>query len=110
MDSFKPQFSKYDVIVANYTGDSWPQETQDALVEYMNNGGGLVVFHAADNAFPKWKEWNEMIGIGGWGGRDEKSGPMVRYRETVIEMPEPDETDAHTAVRSTRVGQGAGQR
>jgi len=81
MDSFKPNFSKYDVIVSNYTGDDWPKQTQDALVEYMNNGGGLVIFHAADNAFPKWKEWNEMIAIGGWGGRNEKSGPMVRYRD-----------------------------
>ena len=81
MDSFRPNFGKYDVIVANYTGDNWPKETQDALVEYMNNGGGLVIFHAADNAFPKWKEWNEMIAIGGWGGRNEKSGPMVRYRD-----------------------------
>ena len=81
MDSFKPDFNKYDVIVSNYTGDNWPKETQDALVDYMNNGGGLVIFHAADNAFPKWKEWNEMIAIGGWGGRNEKSGPMVRYRD-----------------------------
>ncbi|MHC4726708.1 MAG: family 16 glycoside hydrolase, partial [Planctomycetota bacterium] len=81
MDSFKPNFSKYDVIVSNYTGDEWPKQTQDALVNYMENGGGLVIYHAADNAFPKWKEWNEMIAIGGWGGRDEKSGPMVRYRD-----------------------------
>jgi len=81
MDAFKPNFSKYDVIVSNYTGDDWPKATQDALVEYMNNGGGLVIFHAADNAFPKWQEWNEMIAIGGWGGRNEKSGPMVRYRD-----------------------------
>jgi len=81
MDAFKPNFSKYDVIVSNYTGDDWPKATRDALVEYMNNGGGLVIFHAADNAFPKWKEWNEMIAIGGWGGRNEKSGPMVRYRD-----------------------------
>lgn len=81
MASFRPDFAKYDVIVANYTGDNWPKATQDALVDYMNNGGGLVVYHAADNAFPKWKEWNEMIAIGGWGGRNEKSGPMVRYRD-----------------------------
>lgn len=81
MDSFRPDFAKYDVVVSNYTGDDWPKATQDALVDYMNNGGGLVVYHAADNAFPKWKEWNEMIAIGGWGGRNEKSGPMVRYRD-----------------------------
>ncbi|MHC4750561.1 MAG: family 16 glycoside hydrolase [Planctomycetota bacterium] len=81
MDTFRPNFAKYDVIVSNYTGADWPKETQDTLVEYMKNGGGLVIFHAADNAFPKWKEWNEMIAIGGWGGRNEKSGPMVRYRD-----------------------------
>jgi HEAT repeat protein/type 1 glutamine amidotransferase len=84
MDSFKPNFSNYDVIVSNYTGDDWPKETQDALVEYMKNGGGLVIFHAADNAFPNWKEWNEMIALGGWGGRNEKSGPMVRYRDSKV--------------------------
>jgi len=81
MDTFRPNFAKYDVIVSNYTGDDWPKETQDALEEYMNNGGGLVIYHAANNAFPEWKEWNEMIAVGGWGGRDEKSGPMVRYRD-----------------------------
>lgn len=81
MDSFKPKFAKYDVVISNYNGDEWPKETQEALIDYMNNGGGLVVYHAADNAFPQWKEWNEMIGVGGWGGRDEKSGPKIRYRD-----------------------------
>ena len=81
MAAFKPDFAKYDVVVSNYNGDDWSKETQKALVDYMNNGGGLVIFHAADNAFPKWDEWNEMIALGGWGGRNEKSGPMVRYRD-----------------------------
>ena len=81
MDSFRPIFPRYDVVVANYTGDEWSKQTQNTLVEYMENGGGLVIFHAADNAFPKWREWNEMIAVGGWGGRNEKSGPMVRYRD-----------------------------
>jgi uncharacterized protein len=81
MDSFRPEFAKYDVVVSNYTGASWPQATQDALESYIKNGGGLVIFHAADNAFPKWDEWNKMIALGGWGGRNEKSGPMIRYRE-----------------------------
>ena len=81
MDKFRPDFARYDVIVSNYAGDDWPKETQDALVKYMQNGGGLVIFHAANNAFPKWKEWNEMIAVGGWGGRNETSGPKVRYRD-----------------------------
>ncbi|MBN1125866.1 MAG: DUF1080 domain-containing protein [Sedimentisphaerales bacterium] len=81
MDNFKPNFSKYDVVVSNYTGDEWPQVTKEALVKYMENGGGLVVVHAADNAFPNWIAWNEMIALGGWGGRNEKSGPYVYWKD-----------------------------
>ncbi len=81
MDSFRPNFSDYDVIVANYTGDEWPDATKEAFVKYMENGGGLVVVHAANNAFAKWKEWNEMIAIGGWGGRNEKDGPYVYWKD-----------------------------
>jgi type 1 glutamine amidotransferase len=33
--------------------------------------------HAANNSFGDWKEYNEMIGLGGWGGRSEASGPYV---------------------------------
>ena len=50
----------------------------------MKNGGGLVVIHAANNAFGKWDEWNEMIGLGGWGGRNEKSGPWVYWQSGEI--------------------------
>ena len=47
----------------------------------VRNGGGLVIYHAADNSFSGWPEFNEMIAVGGWNGRNEKSGPMVRYRD-----------------------------
>jgi hypothetical protein len=78
MDNFKPEFSKYDVIVLNYNGDDWPEATRNAFEEYVKNGGGVVVFHAANNAFPNWKAYNEIIAVGGWGNRNEKSGPMIR--------------------------------
>jgi len=81
MTSFKPAFSKYKVILSNYNGDSWSPETRQAFVEYVRAGGGVVIVHAADNSFPDWKEFNEMIGVGGWGGRNEKSGPYVRIMD-----------------------------
>ena len=81
MDQFKPDFSKYQVVILNYNGADWPAETRDAFVKYMRAGGGLVTVHGADNPFPSWPEFNEMIGLGGWGDRNEKSGPMVRWRE-----------------------------
>lgn len=61
--AFKPEFAKYDAVFSNYNGDEWPAEAQKALEQYMANGGGLVIFHAANNAFPKWDEWNKMIGL-----------------------------------------------
>ncbi len=81
MDEFQPEFAAYDVIVLNYNGDDWPEPTREAFVEYVRSGGGVVVFHAADNPFPDWNEFNEIIGLGGWGGRNETAGPMVRYRD-----------------------------
>jgi uncharacterized protein len=81
MSGFKPNFAAYQVVVSNYQGDDWPEETKKALVDYVQNGGGLVIYHFACAAFPKWKEYNDMIGLGGWGGRSEKDGPYIRWRD-----------------------------
>ncbi len=77
MSAFKPKFSKYKLVVLDYSGDSWSDATKAAFVEYVSNGGGVVVYHAACSAFPEWKEYNEMIGLGGFNGRDESAGPLV---------------------------------
>lgn len=79
---FKPDFKKYAVVVSNYNGAAFPAETQAALIDYVRNGGGFVVIHAANNAFGEWPEYNQMIGLGGWGGRNEKSGPYVYLDDT----------------------------
>ena len=81
--NFKPEFSKYQVIVMNYDApdERWPAELKASFEKYISNGGGLVIVHAANNAFGKWKEFNEMIGIGGWRGRDENSGPLWFFKD-----------------------------
>jgi len=95
MSDFKPDFAAYDVVVSNYQGAEWPEETKKGLVDYVSGGGGLVIYHFACAAFPKWKEYNEMTGLGGWGGRNENSGPYVRWRDGKI-------------VRDTSPGRGGG--
>lgn len=77
--SYKPDFSKYDVVVVNegFAAIPWPKATEKAFEAYMANGGGMVTFHAANNSWPQWVEYNRMTGVGGWGGRDEKSGPYL---------------------------------
>jgi len=63
-EKFSPDFAKYDVVLSNYTGDMWPKEVCTAFEKYMEGGGGLVFYHAAVFAFPRWKRWNEMMGMG----------------------------------------------
>jgi type 1 glutamine amidotransferase len=78
---FAPNFKAYDVVISNfgYGAADWPEETQKSFEEYVSKGGGFVVVHAADNCFPKWLEYNKMIGLGGWAGRNEKDGPYVYF-------------------------------
>jgi uncharacterized protein len=85
LDRFHPDFTRYGVVISNYNGDSWSERTRKAFEEYVTNGGGFVSVHAADNAFPGWKEYNRMIGVGGWGGRNDSFGPMLRWRDGRID-------------------------
>jgi type 1 glutamine amidotransferase len=81
--SFRPAFAEYVVIVSNFGHGAaeWPAETKADFEAFVRDGGGLVVVHAADNAFPTWEAYNRMIGLGGWGGRNEASGPYVYFDE-----------------------------
>jgi type 1 glutamine amidotransferase len=80
---WRPNFSAYAVVVSNYNGERWPAEVESAFLAFVKNGGGFVSYHAANNAFPDWPEYNQMIGLGGWGGRNEKAGPYLRLRNGV---------------------------
>jgi len=84
MKTFNPDFTKYKLVVIDYNGDSWSEKTNSAFVEYVKNGGGVVLYHAADNSFPAWKEYNEMSGLGGWGDRNQKDGPYVYYKNNKL--------------------------
>ena len=80
---FHPDWAKYQVVVFNYDAPDarWSADVKASFETYMKNGGGLVTVHAADNAFPGWAAYNEMIGIGGWRGRTETAGPYWHYKD-----------------------------
>jgi len=81
MTDFAPDFSRYDVVVIEYNGDEWPATVKRSFERYMEHGGGMVYAHAVNHTFTDWPAFNEMMGIGGWGGRDESAGPYVKYRD-----------------------------
>lgn len=102
MDSaFHPDFHKYDVVICNFGWNAapWSDGTQADFEKYIQNGGGLVVVHAANNSFPLWPAYNRMIGLGGWGNRTEKDGPYVYYDETgkLIKDTKPGNAGSHGA-------------
>ena len=81
MSGFVLDFSPSQLVVLDYNGDSWPEETNRRFLEYVQNGGGVVIYHAADNAFSKWPEFNKICALGGWEGRNENSGPYVYWKD-----------------------------
>jgi type 1 glutamine amidotransferase len=95
MSGFQPKFADYDVVLSNYNGDKWSESTNQALIDYVKGGGGLAIIHAANNSFGDWAEYNRMIGLGGWGGRNEKHGPYVRYRDGKIVLDETPGSGGH---------------
>ena len=87
-----PEFKGYDVVVNNFngghlaTGTRWPREVEQALESYVREGGGLVVFHAANNAFLNWPEYNRMIGLG-WRDKAFGEGIAVGPGGVVVRIP-----------------------
>jgi type 1 glutamine amidotransferase len=102
--TFRPDFAKYQVVVSNYDGADWPAALKSEFETYMKNGGGLVTVHGADNAFPNWPAFNEMIGIGGWRGRDAPAGPKWFYRNGKLDSdPGPGPAGMHGLRKPFRV-------
>lgn len=82
LNDFRPDFAAYKAVVLNYDApdERWPEPLRASFEQYVAGGGGVVIVHAADNAFPTWKAYNDMIGVGGWRGRTVASGPYWYYK------------------------------
>jgi type 1 glutamine amidotransferase len=96
--AFKPDFSKYAVVVWNYDApdERWTADLKASFEKYVRGGGGFVSVHAADNAFPNWAAFNEMIGVGGWRGRTEKNGPFWYFKAgKLVSDPTPGAAGSH---------------
>lgn len=93
--NYAPQFDKYDVVITNmgWKASTWSDAVKADFEAYMRNGGGLVVVHAANNSWGDWDAYNEMIGLGGWGGRNTESGPYVYYNDKNQIVYDPSEGD-----------------
>lgn len=82
---FPPDLSKFDVVLSNYNGPSWPKEFNEALEKQLKDGKiSLVIVHAANNSFGGWNEFRQMVGMGWYGANtgdrlllDDKGGKVI---------------------------------
>ncbi|HEY3320139.1 MAG TPA: ThuA domain-containing protein [Planctomycetota bacterium] len=60
--------AKFDVIVSNWT--NWPdvnkrvfgEKLENAFLDFVRNGKGVVMIHAASSVFYTWPEFQELVG------------------------------------------------
>lgn len=95
--AWRPRFADYDVVIqtCNDNGANglltglkqkpdWPSAVKKDFADYVRKGGGVYIFHAGENAFVGWKEYERMVGLS-WRNADygtairlTDSGEMVR--------------------------------
>lgn len=73
--SWFPEFENYAVVIQNTNNIDekdlrWPEKAEQNLEKYVADGGGLYILHSANNAFPHWKEYDQMMGLG-WRSKNE---------------------------------------
>lgn len=53
----------FDLIFTDYNGPEWSDAAKANFEAAVRGGTGLVVLHAADNAFSGWVEYEKMVGL-----------------------------------------------
>ena len=54
---------EYDLLFSDYNGPDWSETAKVNFTAAVASGTGLVILHAADNAFPGWVEYEKMVGL-----------------------------------------------
>jgi hypothetical protein len=85
-------FVPYDVLLLNYndwknSGPWWDDRARQAMLDFVRNGKGLVSYHASNNAFWGWPEYDKLVG-GTW---RETAGhaPYHAYTVTIVDREHP---------------------
>jgi len=89
-DTWRPAFANHDVVIQTCNdiqgGPSWPAAVKRSFEDFVRQGGGALIFHSGNNAFPKWPAYNEMIGLG-WRKNIEGRALTITKEGTVEVIP-----------------------
>ena len=55
--------SGYELLFLDYNGPAWSAAAQSNFLRRVEAGAGVVIYHAANNAFTGWVEYEKMVGL-----------------------------------------------
>jgi type 1 glutamine amidotransferase len=97
--AWRPRFADYDVVIqtCNDNGGNgllqglkekpaWPEAVKKDFAEYVRKGGGVYIFHAAENAFVGWKEYEQMVGLS-WRNADYGTAIRISDAGEIVRIP-----------------------
>lgn len=89
-DEWNPDFAAYDVVIQTCNdiggGPQWPERVREEFESYVKSGGGVFVYHSANNAFADWDAYNRIIGLG-WRRPDQGVAIAIAEDESLIRIP-----------------------
>ena len=61
--ALESNLSGFDLLFLDYNGPLWSEAAQANFLQAVKGGTGVVILHAADNAFPGWVEYETLVGM-----------------------------------------------
>ncbi|MGQ7869171.1 ThuA domain-containing protein [Sunxiuqinia sp. sy24] len=83
---------KYDVLASNWnafpeTTRQWGGIAEKAILDFVNRGGGFVLFHSASAAHYNWPEYQNMVGAT-W-GKNTRHGKITSFEVKIEDTNHP---------------------
>ena len=93
----KERLGKCQLIFSDYNGPDWGEPAKANFVEAVRDGAGVLILHAADNAFPGWVEYETICGLlwreGAGHGQQHRFGVKIVDHDHPITQGLPDMED-----------------
>lgn len=81
------ELGKYQLLFSDYNGPEWSDAAKANFEAAVKNGAGLVILHAADNAFSGWVEYEKMVALLWRKGTGH--GSFHQFKVTIVDHDHP---------------------
>ena len=63
-NKFEFNFNDYQLIISSRLGTNMPDKLKEEFLNYIKDGGNLVITHQGVSSFYDWPQFHEVIGLG----------------------------------------------